>query len=169
MPQEPETRPSRAELNERRRRRQELLAELLQEDLGELTPSELRLLARDLDRLARRQSRAPLVESDLLRGVLWGAGLTALALLLLPQARRAFRPLAVAAARCAMDLVDGVREAVSGAQEGLEDIVAEAQFQRLQAAVEAAGPAAAAGAAAGVAGGGSESPAGDPTPGAEEV
>lgn len=66
------------------------------------------------------------------RGFLWGVGATMAAYFVLPAVREVIRPAAKGVVRGAMVAGDRFRYAVSGAREGLEDIVAEAQFDRMR-------------------------------------
>lgn len=131
-------------LSPRERRRRELLRALLEEEEAE--PEEEELTAADLaallsqvrgKRRAKQQPLAGLLSQEQLQGFLWGAGVAALIMLLLPQAKQTLRPLAVATVKSGLDLVDQLKGLVGEAGEGLSDLVAEAQFERMK---EAAGP-----------------------------
>ncbi|HYG58041.1 MAG TPA: hypothetical protein VD902_08275 [Symbiobacteriaceae bacterium] len=125
------------ETKERRERLAELL-ELLQEEAeGELSSAEVKQLAKELKRIGGRRKVPALLESDMVKGLLWGAGLAALAFLLMPQMRKSLRPLAVAAAGGVMELVENSKELFESARDGFEDLVAEAHFKRTQAQAEA--------------------------------
>lgn len=136
MAVEAEAQASRAEQTERRQAVKDLLMQRMDEDLAELSPSELRILARELKRMSRKERPESFLDSDLARGILWGAGGMALALLLFPQLRQTLRPLAVAAATGVMGLADKTGEVLSKAKDAMEDVVAEAQFKRMQEAAE---------------------------------
>lgn len=71
------------------------------------------------------------------RGFLWGAGAAAAAYVLWPAVREAVRPCAKGMVRGAMVAGDRFRYAMAGAREGLEDVIAEAQFERMR---DVAGP-----------------------------
>lgn len=58
--------------------------------------------------------------------------LVALGVLLLPQMRQLLKPLVLAATQGANELSNNAQGLFQGAQDWLEDVVAEAQFQKLQ-------------------------------------
>lgn len=82
-----ENRTSRADQMEKRQQLRELLAQ--SEGVDELSPTELRMLSRELKRLSHRQQFKAFAESDLARGLLWAAGGMAVALIVLPQLQNA--------------------------------------------------------------------------------
>lgn len=67
-----------------------------------------------------------------LRGFSLGLGAAVLGFLLVPATRKALRPVLVAGLRGLMDLADQAKVSLATAREELEDIVAEAQFERLR-------------------------------------
>lgn len=71
------------------------------------------------------------------RGFGLGMGVALLGLLLLPRAKRTVRPLAKSVVRGALGVVEGAARAVAEAREELQDIVAEVQWERAQAALDA--------------------------------
>lgn len=128
----------------RERRRRELLRALLEDEEwdepAQSAENELAALLRDLRRGRRERPGLP---SEKLQGFLWGVGAAALLLMVLPSAKRSLRPFAVSAIKGAFDLVDQLKSVIAEAGEGLQDLVAEAQFERMK---EAAGPEAPSGA-----------------------
>lgn len=68
------------------------------------------------------------------RGFLWGAGAALAAYFLWPAVREAVRPCAKGVIRGAMVAGDRFRYALATAREGVEDVIAEAQFERLRGA-----------------------------------
>lgn len=69
------------------------------------------------------------------RGFIWGAGTAMAAYFLWPAVKEAVRPATKGVVRGAMTAGDRFRYAMSGAKERLEDVIAEAQFERLRDAV----------------------------------
>jgi hypothetical protein len=78
-----------------------------------------------------------LLSSEQLQGFIWGAGAAALLLMVLPTAKQTLRPFAVSAVKGGMDLMDQFKTMFGEAGEGLQDLIAEAQFDRMK---DAAGP-----------------------------
>jgi hypothetical protein len=78
-----------------------------------------------------------LLSSEQLQGFIWGAGAAALLLMVLPTAKQTLRPFAVSAVKGGMDLMDQFKAMFGEAGEGLQDLIAEAQFDRMK---DAAGP-----------------------------
>lgn len=119
---------------ERTRNRRRLMLEMFQDELAELTPAELVALSQELRRLARRQQplQLPFGQFGLGNALLLGA----VALLALPQARDALRPLVAAMAQGVSSVGNNAQDMVKNAQEWVEDVVAEAQFGKLQQAAE---------------------------------
>lgn len=74
-----------------------------------------------------------LINNGPIKGVLYGLGTAVLAGLVLPSAGRKLRNLSVHTVEESMDLVDRARSMVVRAKEGVEDIIAEASFNRFQA------------------------------------
>lgn len=70
------------------------------------------------------------------RGFLWGAGTALAAYFLWPAVREAVRPATRGVIRGAMVAGDRFRYAMATAREGLEDVVAEAQFDRMRDVME---------------------------------
>jgi hypothetical protein len=70
------------------------------------------------------------------RGFIWGFGAATAAYFLLPAIKEAVRPTAKGVVRGAMVAGDRFRSAMAGAREGLEDIVAEAQYDRMRGMAE---------------------------------
>lgn len=130
----------------RDRRLRELQQELLSSLLGDEAPGgdslpqdELAALLLELRRGRRRRPTAlgGLLSSEQLRGFVLGLGVATLLLMVLPTAKKSLRPFALIAVKGALDLADQVKALVGEAGEGLQDLIAEAQFERLQ---KAAGP-----------------------------
>lgn len=69
------------------------------------------------------------------RGFLWGVGTAMAAYFVWPAVREAVRPATKGVVRGAMAAGDRFRYAMSGAREGLEDVIAEAQFERMKDAI----------------------------------
>ena len=69
-------------------------------------------------------------------GIVTGVGLALAASVLLPAAKRVARPLAIAGVQGAVALRDQVKSGVSYIKEEVEDIVAEAQFERLRNSID---------------------------------
>ena len=65
-------------------------------------------------------------------------GAIAVGALLLPSVRESLRPLAVKTAQGVMDLSEGFKGLFSGMREDLEDIVSEAQFEKLKQSIDTA-------------------------------
>jgi len=108
-----------------------LALDLLEEELADLTPAQMLALSQELRRTARQERSQNAF--GFLRGNTGSMLLVGvLALLLLPQLRQLLRPVAAAAAQGAGDLTSNAQDLVQGAQEWLEDVVAEAQFNKLQ-------------------------------------
>lgn len=83
-------------------------------------------------RLGRMGLSADWMGQPQTRGFLWGAGTAMAAYFLWPAMREAVRPATKGVVRGAMAAGDRFRYAFSGARESLEDIVAEAQFDRMR-------------------------------------
>lgn len=71
------------------------------------------------------------------RGFMWGVGTAVAAYFLWPAVREVVRPATRGVIRGAMVAGDRFRYAMSNAREGIEDVVAEAQFERMREAVGA--------------------------------
>lgn len=129
--------PARNEKSQRDQRRRELLRAMLEEEEESVEPgfteAELIALLRDL-----RHGRQPkgslrgIMSSDQLQGFLLGVGAATILMMVLPSAKQSLRPLAVSAVKGAMDVVDRFKTVLGEAGEGLQDLVAEAQFERLK-------------------------------------
>lgn len=143
IPEDGGRRAPSARAAERTRLRRQLMLETFQDELAELTPSEMVALSQELRRMARRQQPAQLPFAAAGLGNVWLLG--AVALLALPQVREALRPLFVAMAQGASAVGNNAQDLVKNAQEWVQDVVAEAQFQKLQQAAEAAAATAASG------------------------
>lgn len=117
---------------------------LLEEEEGadELTAEDAAVLLRRLRRGARGMD--DLFSSEKLQGFIWGVGAATLLMLVLPSTKEKLRPFAVSAAKGALDLADRLKSVVAEAGEGLQDILAEAQFNRFREAAEPGGQEAAA-------------------------
>jgi hypothetical protein len=66
------------------------------------------------------------------RGFMWGAGTAMAAYFIWPAVKEAIRPATKGVVRGAMAAGDRFRSAMAGAREGVEDLVAEAQFERMR-------------------------------------
>lgn len=137
----------RSEQAERRRRR-ELLRALLEEEEAEFEEppeleAELLAMVRDLRR-GRGRRGGPglggLLSSEQMQGFIWGLGVATLLLMVLPGAKKTLRPFAVSVVKGALDLAEQVKGLFGEAGEGLSDLIAEAQFERVK---NATGPGAA--------------------------
>lgn len=73
------------------------------------------------------------------RGFVWGAGTAMAAYYFWPSVTRVVRPVTKGAIRGAMVAGDRFRYAMARTREGLEDIFAEAQFDRMRDAADPAG------------------------------
>ncbi|HWI61828.1 MAG TPA: DUF5132 domain-containing protein [Symbiobacteriaceae bacterium] len=127
-----------------RRRRRELLRALLDEEEAEYEEpvaleQELLAMVRDLRRRGRRPGLGGLMSSEQLQGFMWGLGVATLLLMLLPSAKQTLRPFAVSVVKGALDLADQVKGLFGEAGEGLQDLLAEAQFERVKRAAEPGG------------------------------
>lgn len=71
------------------------------------------------------------------RGFVWGVGTAVAAYFLWPAVREVVRPATRGVVRGAMVAGDRFRYAMANAREGIEDVVAEAQFDRMREAVGA--------------------------------
>lgn len=134
--------PARDDAARRERRRRELLRALLEEEEEQagpgLTEADLVTLLRELRGPRQRQSAlGGLMSPEQLRGFIWGVGAAALLLMVLPTAKQSLRPFAVATLKRGIDLFDQVKSSLGEAGEGLQDLLAEVQFERMK---EAAGP-----------------------------
>ncbi|MHB9144529.1 MAG: hypothetical protein ACYC5Y_04250 [Symbiobacteriia bacterium] len=69
-----------------------------------------------------------------------GVGTAALGLLLWPVIKKASRPVAKSLVAGAMAAGDRAKSAMAELKEGLEDVVAEAQYERMQESGKAGGP-----------------------------
>lgn len=69
-------------------------------------------------------------------GIVTGVGLALAASVLVPAARRIAKPLAIAGMQGAVVLRDQVKSGVTYLKEEMEDIVAEAQFERLKNSID---------------------------------
>ncbi|HEY3366982.1 MAG TPA: DUF5132 domain-containing protein [Symbiobacteriaceae bacterium] len=129
--------PARNETPARRRRR-ELLRALLEEeeqaDSAAFTEAEMVGLLRELRGAQAPRPLGGLMSPEQLQGFMWGVGAAALLLMVLPQAKQVLRPFAVSTMKGAMELMDQLKGLMGQAGEGLQDLVAEAQFERMQAA-----------------------------------
>lgn len=106
-------------------------------DLAGLAPGELAAAVQELRRGGRdRTALGGLVSAEKLQGFLWGMGAATLLLTVLPSAGKSLRPLAVSTLKGAMDLADQIRGLVAEAGEGLQDLVAEVQAERLREAAD---------------------------------
>ncbi|MDK2927694.1 MAG: hypothetical protein PWR31_1385 [Bacillota bacterium] len=76
------------------------------------------------------------------RSFLLGMGAAVVVLALVPAAQKTLRPLALKVAQEVMEIAEQFQASLGQAKEGLQDIMAEAQFARAQSAVQAAGEAA---------------------------
>lgn len=70
------------------------------------------------------------------RGFLWGVGTTMAVMYFWPGIRGVARPAAKGVVRGAMAAGDRFRYAMATAREGVEDLVAEAQFERMRSAAD---------------------------------
>lgn len=77
-----------------------------------------------------------MLEQPQTRGFLWGVGTAMAAYFLWPAMKEAVRPATKGVVRGAMAAGDRFRYAMANAREGLEDIMAEAQFERMRDAME---------------------------------
>lgn len=69
------------------------------------------------------------------RGFMWGVGAAMAGYFLWPAVKEAVRPATKGVVRGAMTAGDRFRYAMSGAKERIEDVIAEAQFERMRDAV----------------------------------
>lgn len=79
-----------------------------------------------------RQRTFKVLNTGQRKGFLYGIGAAILAAMLYPPARQSLHSVAVRTMEGGMDLADRTRSLVSRAKEGIEDIVAEANFRSLQ-------------------------------------
>lgn len=131
--------PARGQKESRRERtRRELLRALLEEEQeaeGGAGLSEADLLHFLRELRPNRRGPSSLLSSEQLPGFIWGVGAAALLIMLMPSAKKALRPFAVSTIKSGLDLVDQLKRALGEAGEGLQDLVAEAQFERMKEAV----------------------------------
>jgi hypothetical protein len=120
-----------------RQRRRELLRALLEEEQAQ----EPREVDADIAALLREMRRgrgfgglSGLLSSEQLQGFVWGLGAAAVLMMVMPAAKQSLRPFAVTTVKGAMDLMDQVKTLFGEAGEGLQDIIAEAQFERVKGA-----------------------------------
>jgi hypothetical protein len=126
-----------------RQRRRELLRALLEEEQAQ----EPREVDADIAALLREMRRgrgvgglSGLLSSEQLQGFVWGLGAAAVLMMVMPAAKQSLRPFAVTTVKGAMDLMDQVKTLFGEAGEGLQDIIAEAQFERVKGAAAPATP-----------------------------
>jgi hypothetical protein len=119
-----------------RQRRRELLRALLEEEQAQEpreTDAEIAALLRELRR-GRGGGLSGLLSSEQMQGFVWGLGAAAVLMMVMPAAKQTLRPFAVTTVKGAMDLMDQVKTLFGEAGEGLQDIIAEAQFERVKGA-----------------------------------
>lgn len=71
------------------------------------------------------------------KAFMWGAGAAILGIMLLPSAKKGARPILSKAVQGGLILSEQIQEVVANAREGLQDIVAEAHFEKLQETIAA--------------------------------
>lgn len=79
-----------------------------------------------------RQRMSGMINTGQRRGFLYGIGAAVLAAIIYPSIRRNMHEVAVRTVEGGMGLTDRARTAMSRAKEGMEDIIAEAQFNNFQ-------------------------------------
>lgn len=127
---------AREQASNSRQLRQELLRALREEEQAQEpreTDAEIAALLRELRR-GRGGGLSGLLSSEQMQGFVWGLGAATVLMMVMPAAKQTLRPFAVTTVKGAMDLIDHVKTLFGEAGEGLQDIIAEAQFERVKGA-----------------------------------